>query len=1387
MKTQLKSLRHSRKKGFSKVTGCWLGNTACGSLKMTVKKVPGILRSGHQPVILALIQITAWALPMVFATAAALPAQALNDAGAILPMRLRCDYVDNPMSIDSPQPRLSWELKSREACARGLHQTAYRILVASSAERLAQNEGDLWDSGKITSDETLGVAYAGRALTSRERCWWKVKVWDQAGRETVWSDAATWSMGLLRLEDWSASWISEPPLEPATTTHWGYRSAEGKSRDDAKWVAIDLGTSQTIDAVRLWPSVFGLNGDVTAGDGFPRRMKIEVAAAADFSDARLVADYTQADLPRPEPGKPLRLDFAPGEARYVRLTATDLTGRVWPGWDPVTSTFKLGEIGSGFNLILADMEVLSAERNVALNAAITALDSFVDPNPVVPESMRQGWSPARLTDGRTAHDPGSEYHQRPPTLFRKEFTAPRKLLRATLYATALGCYELWINGKTVGDQRLAPGWVPTYHQRALYQTYDVTGMIREGANAIGAQLGDGWHRMRSRMDLANTSKSFNRFPGPDGVSAPDSRWFLSQLELEYTDGTKEAIGTDQTWLCSTDGPVRNTSMFDGSTIDARKSIIGWDLPGLTDTAAWQAPRIRPLAPLPVLSSQIQPPIRVIQTFPSVGRTETSPGVYVYDFGQCGAGVCRVTLDGPAGTEVRLRYAQELNPDGTIHLGNLMGVYNNNDVFILDGKGPRTFEAPFTYHGFRYVQVTGGGADAVKQIEALAFCSDVARATQFSSSDPRLNRLVDIIDWGYRSNMVGLITDASARDERMPWLGDCLTDEMQSLCTLYDFAAFGANENRTIVDSTDETGIPPVMLLDPKILKNAGWSDGGIQIPHDLWLHYADRSSLERSYPKNKQFMDTLDKVNPEGLPTDPIYVSQFAGHLGANMTIPPGATAWQPRGTQRIPPELFATATWAHSAELVSQMAEALAQSGEAAHYAALTAKVRAALVKKFVTEDGKVAGEEQGSYAMTLGMDHLPIKLRVKAMARLLQAVENHQNHLATGSFDTIFLLKTLSDEGLHDMAWQLVMQPSCPSYGFMVDQGATAMWERFDSRHPVLGINPDFMNDFSHVGLNSVFEWIFRYVIGIRPDLSQPGYKHFTVGPKPGGGLTEMKAEYASVRGPIKVAYAAADGTLTLDVAVPPNTTASVCVPVTNIASIMESGKPATAATGVRLVGKDEQSVVFLVESGEYHFSAPFESPPEKENPNAPENLAAASRGHITATSIIAGYEPVVPAGGVGEGRPVKLHHGPTNLVDGVYGNDSAWIPNENKASFTLDLGTDQAFGRFRLGRDRLGSFADRTLGALTIEVSPDATTWRKVHDTPSAADMPGYRPTATMEVQIEPVKARYVRATVNSAVPDFFPAIDEFEVLPARVGKDAPKVLPATTFGPFANKPE
>ena len=1092
-------------------------------------------------------------------------------------MRLRCDYVENPVSIDSPQPRLSWELKSREACARGLHQTAYRILVASSAERLAQNEGDLWDSGKITSDETLGVAYAGRALTSRERCWWKVKVWDQAGRETVWSDAATWSMGLLRLEDWSASWISEPPLEPATTTHWGYRSAEGKSRDDAKWVAIDLGTSQTIDAVRLWPSVFGLNGDVTAGDGFPRRMKIEVAAAADFSDARLVADYTQADLPRPDPGKPLRLDFAPGEARYVRLTATDLTGRVWPGWDPVTSTFKLGEIGSGFNLILADMEVLSAERNVALNAAVTALDSFVDPNPVVPESMRQGWSPARLTDGRTAHDPGSEYHQRPPTLFRKEFTAPRKLLRATLYATALGCYELWINGKTVGDQRLAPGWVPTYHQRALYQTYDVTGMIREGANAIGAQLGDGWHRMRSRMDLANTSKSFNRFPGPDGVSAPDSRWFLSQLELEYTDGTKEAIGTDQTWLCSTDGPVRNTSMFDGSTIDARKSIIGWDLPGLTDTATWQAPRIRPLAPLPVLSSQIQPPIRVIQTFPSVGRTEPSPGVYVYDFGQCGAGVCRITLDGPAGTEVRLRYAQELNADGTIHVGNLMGAYNNNDIFILDGKGPRTFEAPFTYHGFRYVQVTGlpGGADAMKQIEALAFCSDVARATQFSSSDTRLNRLVDIIDWGYRSNMVGLITDASARDERMPWLGDCLTDEMQSLCTLYDFAAFGANENRTIVDSTDETGIPPVMLLDPKILKNAGWSDGGIQIPHDLWLHYADRSSLERSYPKNKQFMDTLDKVNPEGLPTDPIYVSQFAGHLGANMTIPPGATAWQPKGTQKISQELFAAACWAHSAELVSQMAEALAQSGE--------------------------------------------------------------------------------------------------------------------------------------------------------------------------------------------------------------------VCVPVTNIASIMESGKPATAATGVRLVGKDEQSVVFLVESGEYHFSAPFESPPEKENPNAPENLAAASRGHITATSILAGYEPVVPAGGVGEGRPVKLHHGPTNLIDGRYGNDSAWIPNENKASFTLDLGTDQAFGRFRLGRDRLGSFADRTLGALTIEVSPDATTWRKVHDTPSAADMPGYRPTATMEVQIEPVKARYVRATVNSAVPDFFPAIDEFEVLPARVGKDAPKVLPATTFGPFANKPE
>jgi len=873
------------------------------------------------------------------------------------PVNLRCEYLVNPLGLDVAKPRLSWQM---EDARRGAKQTAYRILVASRPQLLQEGKADVWDSGKIASDQSVHVVYGGLPLESRRRVWWQVRVWDKDGKPSPYSATAFWEMGLLKPADWRAKWI--------------------------------------------------------------------------------------------------------GQAENV-------------------------------------------------------------------------------TEARAAKTGG------PALLLRKAFTLPRAVRSARVYVTALGSYRLHVNGKRVGKDVLTPDWTD-YRKRVPYQVYDVTDLLKQGDNAVGAILGDGWYASA----LGWTLQRFNFGPPPTR--------FLMQMRVQYADGAEETIVSDESWRVD-QGPILRSEIYAGETYDARREQPGWDRPGFNDST-WKAADVLETAPL-ALSAQRSPTIQITETLKPKVVTTPAPGVYVFDMGQNMVGWVRLKVKGEAGTQVRLRFAEILKPDGNIYVENLRRA-EATDTYILRGSGEEIFEPHFTYHGFRYVEVTGyPGTPGQDAITGQVLHTAAPLSGKFACSDEMVNQLWRNILWGQRGNLHSVPTDCPQRDERLGWMGDAQVF-WRTACYNMDLAAFTDKWMRDVVEAQSPAGgfanVSPRVILP---LEGApAWGDAGVIVPWTAYRQYGDTRLIEENWTAMEKWMNYIHSANP-----DLIWSKRRSADFGD----------WVPANSE-TPKDVIATAYWAYDAHLMAQMARAIGKTADARRYEDLFQGIRAAFLKKFVKEDGTVGNGSQTCYVLALHFGLVTGNLAERAMQHLVADIEKRGGHLSTGFLGTAYLMPALTENGRHDVACRLLRNKTYPSWGYMIEKGATTIWERWNGDTGDPG-----MNSFNHFAFGAVGEWLYRHLAGIDTDPNAPGYRRIILRPHPGPGLTDARAEYDSVYGRIVSAWSQKpDGTFTLNATIPANTTAAVYLPTTDANRVTESDKPITSGSGIRLLRMQDGHAIYEVAAGRY-----------------------------------------------------------------------------------------------------------------------------------------------------------------------------------------------------------
>jgi alpha-L-rhamnosidase len=951
------------------------------------------------------------------------------------------------------------------------------VKVARSLSALARP--DVWDSGKVATDQSALVSYAGAPLTSSTRYYWTVRVWDVHGHPSAWSQPSWWEMGLLSKADWQAQWIGHDEV-----------------------LALPDGFNKSNQPALLNPGA-------TQGQTFTSSKRFYSVSA---SVPTFVTTHSGLTLSLYEGG--------PGGKLVARHRFNNQPDNAW-------ATLKLRRPAPPGKYYLEQSNVTGKIGWWTYdNGGYEGGEAYANGKPANGDRKLR-WD---THSKETPENPAPE--------LRKEFVAAKQIQSARLYATALGLYQVEINGQQVGNEFFAPGWTD-YNKRIQYQTYDVTDLLRSGKNAMGITLAPGWY--------AGDIGSF----GPHQYG--QIPYVLAQLDVKYTDGSSERIVTDSSWK-SKAGPVVNADLIMGEKYDARKETPGWSSPGFDD-AGWKTVLVKP-ATQAQLVAQVDPPVLMERELQPVKVTHRKPGSYIFDLGQNMVGTVKLSVSGKAGQVITIRHAEVLNRDGTIYTTNLRTAAAT-DTYVLKGHGHEVFEPDFTVHGFRYVEVTGTSTQP--ELVGRVLHTAAPFTLSFDTDVPMLNQLQSNIVWGQRGNFLSIPTDTPARDERLGWTGDIAAFAGTGTYNM-ESATFLSKWLTDLRDTQTPDGAFSDIAPDPGGLgigvAGAGWGDAGVIVPWVVYERYGDRQVLEQNFGAMTQWLAYL-KTNSTG------YLRPAAGY-GDWLNI-----------KDETPKDLIATAFFAHSAAITAKAAVVLGK--DPAQYQALFTNIRNAFDAAYVSPDGKIKGDTQTGYVLALTMDLLPDSLRKPAVDHLVELIKARDWHLSTGFLGTPRLLPALSETGHTDVAYRLLLQTTFPSWGYQIGKGATTMWERWDAIRPNGAFEDARMNSFNHYAYGSVGEWMYQNIAGIRS--ATPGFQKMIIKPVPGSGVSSATSKFDSAYGPIAVSWQARNGQFSLDTEIPVNTTAEIWVPASEGHSI--------DADGAKLLYRKDDWAVYQAGSGKYHFA--------------------------------------------------------------------------------------------------------------------------------------------------------------------------------------------------------
>lgn len=791
--------------------------------------------------------------------------------------------------------------------------------------------------------------------------------------------------------------------------------------------------------------------------------------------------------------------------------------------------------------------------------------------------------------------------------YRKDFKAKKQVTRATIYSTALGIYELQVNGKRVGDAMFAPGWTD-YRQRAYYNTYDIAEMIQAGDNAIGAWVADGWYSgyvgfgLLTGMGTEQTGRAvYGKTPS-----------LMAQLEIEYTDGATEVVATDSTWKVTGHGPIQEADLLMGEAYDARKEMPGWATAGFDDSRWDEAIKAEengnPKADFydfhnpqeagrgvrkvgverdlgfkrPKLEAFPGVPVRIVEDMATTKVIEREPGTYMFNLGQNFAGTIRLKVRGEAGRKIQIRYGEMLHPDGRLMTENLRKA-RATDFYICKGDPAGEVYVPrFTFHGFQYVEVSNLAEPASKEtVTGLVLHSDTPMVSSFDCSDAMVNQLFKNVVWTQRANFLDLPTDCPQRDERMGWTGDAQA-YVATAAYNADIGAFYTKWLRELMESQRPSGAFPGYAPFPFQHGwdfGTAWADAGIICPWTIWQFYGDTKVIDDCWEPMVKFMAWRKKTS--------------VGDLGVIHGNAWGD--WLAQGAE-TPLDYIDSVYFAISAKMMAEMAEATGRKDKATAFRKQFEATRLAFQKKYMRPDGSINVKTQTAQALALFAGLVPKELRTGTGKYLASMIADNGNHMATGFLGTRPLLPVLSDAGQHDLAMFLLQSREFPSWGYEIDNGATTIWERWDSytREDAFGRHNAAMNSFSHYAFGAVCEWMFHTVAGIQS--GGPGFKQVVIRPVPptpgSNGLHNpidwVKASYDSIRGTIVSQWKLDGDDFLLTVDIPANTTATVYLPAKVQDGITVNGGPLEQSEYAKFLRMEGLAAVIVVPSGRYDFKS-------------------------------------------------------------------------------------------------------------------------------------------------------------------------------------------------------